>query len=76
MRLRDARKRAAPRMISGGEPIGFMELVVFSQIDWGILKLHAYCLGSQQQAEAFEQGDVLTKSSSISAAWSMSAVPR
>jgi hypothetical protein len=42
----------------------------------GILKLHAYCLDAQREAEPFVQGDVLIKSSSISAAWSISAVPR
>jgi hypothetical protein len=33
-------------------------------------------LGSQQEAESFVQDDVLIESSSISAAWSISAVPR
>jgi hypothetical protein len=48
----------------------------FGQIEWGILKLHAYRLGSQQEAEPFVQGDLLMKSSSISAAWSMFPAPQ
>jgi hypothetical protein len=50
--------------------------ISFGQIEWGILKLHASCLGSQQEAEPLVQGYLLMKSSSISAAWSMFAVPQ